>query len=346
MSLYCDIHKNFGNFNLDVTLNVGDETLAILGASGCGKSLTLACIAGIVKPDKGRIILNNKVIFDSEKKINVSIQKRNTGLMFQNYALFPNMTVEKNISISQKIRSKTEINELLCKFGLDDVKNLYPSQISGGQQQRAALARMLLSRPEILMLDEPFSALDSHLRFQMENELFNIFRNFFGTVILISHNRDEAFRLCDRIAIIHNGRIETEGKKDNVFKNPETKYAAILTGCKNISRSEKINTSKIFASDWGIELDCNKNYLDSNAKFVGIRMHGITHGSNEKNCFECRVIQVIENPFSYNVKLIPVNANKNLNPINWELDKNLWLKIKSEFISVCFPPENIMLLKE
>ena len=343
MSLFLDIHKNLGRFNLDAAFNLGNETLGILGSSGSGKSLTLACIAGIMKPDKGKIILNDKVIFDSEEKINVTIQNRHVGLMFQNYALFPNMTVEENLFLSHA--NKNEIIDILHKFGLFDIKNLYPSQISGGQQQRTALARMLLSRPEILMLDEPFSALDSHLRFQMERELISVFKNFMGTVIFVSHNRDEVFRLCDKIAVIHNGKVEVTGKKNEVFKNPKTKNAAILTGCKNISRLKPLGKNKFFALDWGIELECS-NYKND-AKFAGIRMHSITNEIHEKNFFECKVVQVIENPFSFTVMMIPKNINiKNVIPIGWEIEKSLWQKIKSETVKIYFPPEDILLLNE
>ena len=343
MSIDISIHKKFSGFSLDVSLEAGNESPAILGASGSGKSLTLGCIAGIITPDEGRIILDGSTIFDSAKNINLSPQMRHTGLMFQNYALFPNMTVEENINISHK--SKSELNEIINRFGLDRVRNLYPAQISGGQKQRASLARTLLSRPKILMLDEPFSALDSHLRFQIEREMLEVFKNFNGTVILVSHNRDEAFRLCEKIAVFHEGHVEVQGNKDKVFNSPETRHAAILTGCKNISRAEKINDCKYFAVDWGIELECCKSSCE--AKYLGIRMHSITHEVHDKNCFDCKVIQVIENPFSVTLMLVPVNANiTNINPVGWEIDKNLWQRIKADRVRVYFPPENILMLKE
>ena len=343
MSLYLDIHKHFRGFKLDVRLDVGNDTLAILGASGSGKSLTLGCVSGIIKPDEGKIILNDKTIFDSKNNINLPPQQRHTGLMFQNYALFPNMTVRENLCISQKSNA-AEIDDMLSKFGLERVKDLYPSQISGGQQQRTALARMLLSRPAILMLDEPFSALDSHLRFQMERELLDVFHNFDGTSILVSHNRDEAFRLCERLAIFNNGHIEVEGKKSEVFANPQTRTAAILTGCKNISRAERTGKGKFFATDWGIELQCNK--LEDAVKFIGIRMHSITNEIHNENSFECRVAQVIENPFSFTVMLIPKNARENLRPIGWEIERSLWHKVKNETVNVCLPPESLLMLRD
>lgn len=344
MTLHADIHKDFGKFRLDVELDAGNETLAILGASGSGKSLTLGFIAGIMKPDKGRIIIDSVDVFSPEKNINLPPQKRGTGLMFQNYALFPNMTVTQNIMAGQKRRNPAEVYDMLTRFGLEGVKDSYPAKISGGQKQRTALARMLLSRPRIMMLDEPFSALDSHLRFQTERELLNVINDFGGTVLLVSHNRDEAFRLCRKIAVIHDGHVEIVGTKEEVFSDPKTRNAAILTGCKNISRAEFTSQGKIFASDWGIELQCSDYRNDT--RYAGVRMHSITAGQNGANIFACRVVQVIENPFSFTVMLIPEKARGNVIPLGWEMDKNLWHKIKGENVTASIPPENILLLRE
>jgi len=170
MSLYVDIKKSLNGFKLDVNFEAGKQTTGLLGASGCGKSMTLKCIAGIEKPDSGVIMLNDKILFDSTKKINIPPQERNTGYLFQNYALFPNMTTLQNISIGLKLpkheRDKI-VKEKITKFGLSGLENRYPNQLSGGQQQRVALARILAKEPDILMLDEPFSALDSFLKWQL-----------------------------------------------------------------------------------------------------------------------------------------------------------------------------------
>ena len=214
MALFVDIEKNYGSFRLDVKLDVGNEVLGLVGNSGCGKSLTLKCIAGIEKPDRGIIVLDGVTLFDSEKHINLSPQKRHTGLLFQNYALFPNMTVRQNIRTGtlRDRRSKAErdrkVKDILDSFGLSEVAEQYPRQLSGGQQQRTALARIMVSDPQILMLDEPFSALDSELKFHMEREVSAVIRNFGKTAIFVSHDKGEAYRLCNRIAIIHNGYAE------------------------------------------------------------------------------------------------------------------------------------------
>ena len=170
MSLYVDIEKDLGSFCLKAKFEAGDESIALLGASGCGKSMTLKCIAGIETPDRGRIVVDDVVLFDSEKKINLTPQQRRTGLLFQNYALFPNMTVYKNICAGARRERDSQkrnrmIQSIMENFGLTELADRYPHQLSGGQQQRVALARILVSSPRILLLDEPFSALDSHLRF-------------------------------------------------------------------------------------------------------------------------------------------------------------------------------------
>ena len=214
MALFVDIEKNFGNFRLNVKLDIGNEVLGLVGNSGCGKSLTLKCIAGIEKPDRGTIVLDGVTLFDSEKHINLSPQKRHTGLLFQSYALFPNMTVRQNIRAGTLRDKQTEdernrkIKEILDSFGLSQVADQYPRQLSGGQQQRTALARIMVSDPQILMLDEPFSALDSELKYHMEREVSAVIRNFGKTAILVSHDKGEAYRLCNRIAMVHNGHTE------------------------------------------------------------------------------------------------------------------------------------------
>lgn len=214
MALSMNIEKRFGNFRLRVKLDAEDEVLGLVGISGCGKSLTLRCIAGIEKPDRGSIILNGVTLFDAEKHINLTPQKRRTGLMFQNYALFPNMTVYQNIRtgtlrdrLSEAEREK-RVGEIMESFGLTPLASHYPGQLSGGQQQRTALARILVSEPQILMLDEPFSALDSELKFRMEKEVKDVIRRFGKTTILVSHDKGEAYRLCDRIAMLHDGTVD------------------------------------------------------------------------------------------------------------------------------------------
>lgn len=347
MSIYVDIEKKLGSFHLKVKFEAKDETLALLGASGCGKSITLKCIAGIEKPDKGQIIVDDVVLFDSEKKINLTPQQRHTGLMFQNYALFPNMTVLQNIRAAanrerDKKKREVAVKTVMESFGLTELARHLPHQLSGGQQQRVALARILVSNPRILLLDEPFSALDSHLRFRLEQEVRRVIREFGKTVLLVSHDRDEVFRMSDSIAIMDGGSIQAVGTKSEVFSNPRTRKGAVLTGCKNISAMEVLETGQARATDWGITLDVPNIPADTAA--IGIRMHDVCTGSG-KNSYPCRVVEEIENPFSYTIMLQPLNTNCT-SPIGWELDKESWRNIRSEEIGISLPPEALLLLKD
>ena len=230
MSLHVDIHKSLGDFSLDVNVDAQTETLGFLGASGCGKSLTLRCVAGIETPDEGRIVVNDTVFFDSAAKVNLSPQQRKTALLFQNYRLFPNMTIEANVAAGiPKNVSKGERDAIVAaelkRFSLEGFNKRYPAQLSGGQQQRVALARMLAARPGILMLDEPFSALDGHLRWELEMELTDTLRSFPGGALYVSHNRDEVYRMCDTVCVIDRGRSEeklTVGTADGSM--PQLEY--------------------------------------------------------------------------------------------------------------------------
>ena len=274
MSVFVDIEKDFGSFQLKVKFEAGDETLALLGASGCGKSMTLRCIAGIEKPDRGRIVVDGVTLFDSENRINLTPQQRRTGLLFQNYALFPNMTVKQNIDAGAKRERDSQkrnavVQSIMENFDLWELADRYPHQLSGGQQQRVALARILVSSPRILMLDEPFSALDSHLRFRLEQEVRRVMRQFGKTVILVSHDRDEVYRMSDSIAVMDGGVIQTIGTRREVFANPGTRKGAVLTGCKNVSSVEKMADGCFYASEWGMTLELPHAPEDVTA--VGVR---------------------------------------------------------------------------
>ncbi len=178
MSLQVDVKKKLGNFSLEVAFQTEGRWHGILGASGCGKSMTLKMIAGIITPDEGRIVIGDRVLFDSAAGINLSPQKRRTGFLFQNYALFPNMTVEKNIACGLCDGDKAKVYELIETLQLHGLEKRYPSQLSGGQQQRVALARCLACEPQLIMLDEPFSALDEFLKERLQQEVKRVLQNY------------------------------------------------------------------------------------------------------------------------------------------------------------------------
>lgn len=278
MSLKMHVTKKLGFFNLKIDLEVEDHIVGLLGYSGCGKTMTLKMIAGIVTPDSGSIILNGRTLFDSEKKINVKVQERNTGLMFQSYALFNHMTVYENIAIGMKEHDKKIQEEVIRSYlKLLEIENLSdkkPKILSGGQKQRVALARILAQQPEILMLDEPFSALDSHLRFMIEEPFKKALQSFKGTVLYVSHNRQEIYKYCDQTAVMAEGQIQEVKKTEALFKECETVTAARLTGCRNMSRIKWLNEKEVELIDWGITLKMDKEkqaHRKSQYDTVGIR---------------------------------------------------------------------------
>lgn len=208
--LEVQIYKKLAEFDLDISFQVNDNILGLMGASGSGKSMTLKCIAGIETPDQGRIVLNGRVLFDSEKKINVPIQKRNVGYMFQNYALFPNMNVYENVSVGLKARKVKDVDivvqKVMQQFRIFELASRYPKQLSGGQRQRVALARLMAYEPDVLLLDEPFSALDEDLKEDLLQELKSELQ-ISKPVIFVSHDKEEVNELCDLKYKIKQGEI-------------------------------------------------------------------------------------------------------------------------------------------
>ncbi len=355
MALSVDIEKKLGNFELKVKFEADQGMLAILGASGCGKSMTLKCIAGIETPDKGRIVLDDTVLFDSEKHINIKPQKRMVGYLFQQYALFPNMTALQNVMCgvrkgSAEVKRKKAL-AILDRLHLNGCEEKKPSMLSGGQQQRCALARILVNEPKVLLLDEPFSALDAHLRFHTERQVEKIIREFGKTVIFVSHDRDEVFRLTDNIAVMENGHFNSLGEKHEVFSDPTTIGGAILTGCKNISDAYEVAPGRVFAEDWGIELSVGE--IPENLKGIGIRMHDLKIIDSEEkaeslyhpeNRFRCKVIGEIENPFSATVMLRPDGKDGD-RYLLIDLNKERWNAMRQEYLDIYLPPDHILLLE-
>lgn len=244
MTLIVDIEKRVGNFHLKTAFTVEQkEIFGLLGESGCGKSMTLKCIAGIQTPDKGKIILNNRILYDSEKKINLSPQKRKVGYLFQDYALFPNMTVVQNINIV--LNNKKKVADYLKQFYLEGLENHYPSMLSGGQRQRCAIARMMAAKPELLLFDEPFSAVDRSLRWNLELQILDILETIKKPVVFVSHDRDEIYHLCGTVGILEQGEMKDIGTKEELFQHPKTVAAARMIGCENIFQVQSKQYSHI-----------------------------------------------------------------------------------------------------
>jgi molybdate ABC transporter permease protein len=278
--LFLDIQKHLSDFSLQVSLHCVADSIGILGASGAGKSMLLRCVAGIEKPTKGKIILNDRILFDSQTGINLVSRDRRVGFLFQNYALFPHLTVAQNIAfgLSKKLSAsqiRRHVEEQLYGMNLQGFGDRFPHQLSGGQQQRVALARAIVCKPDILLLDEPFSALDTHLRSQMERELISVLSKFHGLTLFVTHNIEEAYRICQNLLVLEQGQIMNYGKKSAVLDRPSNLATAKLTGCKNFSRIEQVSEDCVKAIDWGCTLQIPVPISKSTA-YVGIRAHHIT----------------------------------------------------------------------
>ena len=349
MSLYARIGKRYGAFRLDVELSAENGVLGLLGASGCGKSLTLKCIAGIERPDAGRIVLNGRTLFDSEARVDLPPQARRVGYLFQQYALFPHMTVEKNIAAGARrlprARCSQAVDEMMERMRIADLRGKYPAQLSGGQQQRTALARILINEPEALLLDEPFSALDAHLRDRMEREVMDVLHAFGGPTLLVSHSRDEIYRMADDIAVYSDGHIDARGEKHALFRDPKTRTAAALTGCKNFScvsdlRHENGRTV-FFADDWGMSLSVAG---ERDGEAVGLRRHyAVLADAPGPNVFEMEIAGVVEDPFEYVLLLRrPGFAGE---PFEWAITKEAYRALPPPPLFLRLPDEAIMLLR-
>ena len=345
MALIVNIEKTLGDFHLNVHFTAEREVMALLGASGCGKSMTLKCIAGIVRPDKGHIELNGRVLFDSDKKIDLPPQKRKVGYLFQQYALFPHMTVEQNIRAGAHARPKAEreqaVREVLHAFHLEGLENSRPSQLSGGQQQRCALARILVGQPELVLLDEPFSALDAYLKWQVELELADILQTIPCGTLFVTHNRDEVYRLCDTVCVLNRGKSDPKETVKELFRAPATMGAALISGCKNISPAKVQPDGALLCKDWGVSLKTALN-VPENTAYVGIRAHYFTAEGTE-NAIPCTVERVVENPFSTVVMLQTAGAGM----LRWELDKAAWAALTdTEKLALYVRPADVMPLTE
>lgn len=369
MSLYVDIEKDFGGFMLRAKFETDGGVLGILGASGCGKSMTLRCIAGIVKPDRGKIVLDGTTLFDSERRINLPPQQRHVGLLFQNYALFPNMTVWENLMTGlwrhekDKKKAGKAVREIIERFYLTGLEKHHPSQLSGGQQQRVALARILLSKPKVLMLDEPFSALDGYLRWQMELELAEVLKDFEGSTLFVSHSRDEVYRICDSVCVMDQGKSSPVIPVKTLFEKPDSLEAAVLSGCKNYSRVQIVDKDKVYALDWGITLECERP-VGENVSHIGVRSHYIHLVSKEQtenkiNVMQCQIVRVIEDVFSMIIMVKPVTVpdnekrsllEQNYKYIRLEMAKEVWNSYvteglgKSGLLWIQIDSKDIMLL--
>ena len=330
--LVVDIQKQLKSFSLETSF-ITFETLGLLGASGAGKSMLLRCIAGLETPSCGRIVLNGRVLFDSKQGIDLPSGDRRIGFLFQNYALFPHLSVSQNIGFGLQHLSKLErtrrVNEQIALMQLSGLENRYPQQLSGGQQQRVALARALAIQPEAILLDEPFSALDTHLRSQLEKQLIETLSTHQGVTLFVTHNLEEVYRVCKNLLVLSAGKISAYGTKEYIFEHPHTVGVAQLTGCKNFSRAQVISPQKVRAIDW----DCTLHVTEaiSDPLHIGIRAHQLIFTDTPTvNTFPCWVVQTSETPHRMTIYLKLHNSPTQLNDyhLQAEVFKEKWAVLK------------------
>jgi molybdate transport system permease protein len=362
MALEVEIKKQLPGFNLDVAFATGDGPTGILGASGAGKSMTLRAIAGLEDGLRGRIVLDGRVLFDSERGVNLPSRSRHVGLVFQHYALFPNLTVEQNVlfglrGLAPRERAQRAADQIAA-LHLSGFERRHPATLSGGERQRVALARALAPEPAALFLDEPFSALDAHLRSQLEHQLRETLSGYSGATLLVSHNLEEIYRLCGDLVVLDKGRVLARGSREEIFRHPPDRKTAELTGCKNFSRARACGDHAVEAVDWGCTLQVTQEIPRSKTGgggYVGIRAHYIEvteaqpqATSPAENRFLCWLEDATEGPFRVTLylRLHKPSPTHHDHHLQVEITREHWLELKSasQPWSVRLDPERILLL--
>ena len=346
MSLTVDIEKRLGDFHLRAGFDCADGVTGLLGPSGCGKSITLKCIAGIERPDRGRIELDGRVLFDSERRIDLKPRERRVGYLFQNYALFPNMTVRQNLLCGlcherDGVRREKALDEALALFGLRELENRRPGQLSGGQQQRVALARALVNHPALLLLDEPFSALDAHLRLKLQIAMLDALREYGRPALLVTHDRNEAYRMCDRIAVMSEGLAQMPVETKRLFADPGTVSAAALTGCKNITPARRVGENLLHAPAWGVTLETALP-LSDDVTHVGIRAHYFGQRVPQ-NRFPVVFVGDMEEPFEWVLAFRYAGQAPDAPPLWWRIPKEKRPRPLPEMLGIA--PVNVLPLR-
>ncbi len=347
MSLQADFYLELDAFHLEVRLEADSRRLALLGASGSGKSAVLRCIAGTLTPDEGHILLDGQPLFDSARRINLPPQRRQMGFLFRRGALFPHMTVEQNIAAAVPNRAEREktVGEYLRKFRLEEAAKKRPRDLDPMERQRTALARLMASEPSAILLDEPLSAPDSFLKFRLEQELADALEHFGGPVIWASHDRGEVYRNCRYACVLDAGVSQEVVSVEGLLAHPGTESAARLSGCKNfvdaIARG-----SAVYLPKWGVTLRCAYP-LPPFLWRIGVRAHQIRLSEPDRvNAFAVTAVRVVEDVDRMIVLCRPDGAAQDAPLLRMELEKDEWIAAPNKRrFTVSIGPQDILLLR-
>ncbi|MCC8129132.1 MAG: ATP-binding cassette domain-containing protein [Clostridiales bacterium] len=343
MAISLQLERELGRFTLNIALESQCPRIGILGASGCGKSMTLKSIAGVVSPDRGRIEVDGRLLYDSAQKVDLPPRSRQVGYLFQNYALFPTMTVAQNIASGlrlPKAQRHERVQSLVAQFRLEGLEGRCPAQLSGGQQQRVALARMMAPEPKTILLDEPFSALDQVLRDELQQELTDFLRSFSGQAILVSHRLEEVYHFCKELVVMDQGQILLQAPREEVLANPRRRQVARLTGCETILEAVPVGEHRLRLIGWGVELT-TAQAVSPGVTLVGLRPNGPRPADRPgDNVVETEVLREIAGPFDLRTCLVPPDRPQTA-PILWNRPAGTaaprWLYL---------PPEQVLPLEE
>jgi molybdate transport system permease protein len=336
-SLQAQVERRLEGFNLNVAIETSAGAAGLLGPSGSGKSMTLRMIAGVSTPERGRITLNGRVLFDSAGKINVPPAQRKIGMVFQDYALFPHLTVAENVGFGlahlPAAERRVRVEHQLASLHIQELANRFPREISGGQRQRVAIARCMAMEPDALLLDEPFAALDPHLRRHTEEQLRETLARFHGPVIFVTHDMEEAFRFCTDLLVLNHGCVIASGPKQELFERPRTVAAARLTGCKNIVEAARCGDHRIAVPAWNCELSTVVD-VPGSLTHLGYRSHQVFFhdGSGGENSFRCWLVTTSEAPHEMTLylRLHAQPAPGDPPHLQADVPKDLWRRLREQ----------------
>ena len=354
-SLQVELERRLENFTLNVALETAAGASGLLGPSGSGKSMTLRMIAGVTAPDRGRIVLNGRVLFDSATGANLAPARRKIGMVFQDYALFPHLTVAQNVGFGlarlAPAERRSRIDEQLASMRIHELADRFPREISGGQRQRVAIARCMAMQPDALLLDEPFAALDPHLRRQTEEQLRETLAGFHGPVVFVTHDMEEAFRFCTDLLVLNDGRVIAGGPKHELFERPRTVAAARLTGCKNVVPAARLDDHHVAIAAWNCELYASAQVPES-LTHLGYRSHQVVFcdRATGENVFPCWLAATSEAPHEMTLYLrLHAQPNPGDAPhLQADIPKELWrtLRDRPQPWNIQLDPARLLLLHD